>query len=521
MASFVEEKEKLTVTINKSKCYQLYNDLQFPFDKLFIDLRNNDKYSSKHISHAFNVPLIDNNNNNILKQTCHQILKQQTYMLNTIWFYADNDIDKIQNSVYIQMYEIIKSVLLTQPSLIINVLNISYQLFEDKFPFLCDNNIIVIDPQKQNKTDTDLLLDQYLGIMLNINKDNIILYPSNIINDKLFLGNAMQAMNSKIIKDLKITHIVNCTQDLGSPFVDDVKYLEIPVMDKEKEEIYQYFITAFKFIDQALNDNNKIFIHCMAGVSRSSTITISYLMLKNKWSMVNCLQFVKSKRKIICPNVGFSNQLLIWHQYLKYSQYDQSKINQQSFKQFYSKISNDSNGTLLYYEFKDCINEYFENNVELDIVIQFVNKHHLKMADTEFWGRNINDIFLGQQSIGNIEKFIDLIVMLFDKNLINNNATKFSNYLAINLDESVLNQQNGDSYCQNLGKLFGILLAKKHFDADDLVHKFCKLSSFSVDKFDDIGIQTNKENCALVVKHIIDTLKHLNEDEIVNKISFS
>ena len=247
-------------------------------------------------------------------------------------------------------------------------------------------------------------------------------------------------------------------------------------------------------------------------------------MLKNKWSMVNALQFVKSKRNIVCPNTGFSKQLLIFDQYLKHFKYDKSKINDESFKDFYQKVGNDSNNNgpfielnMLYYQFNDYIDQYFENNIDSNSIIQFVNEHHLRISDTEFWGKTISDIFLKQHSMGNIAKFIDLIIVLFDKKLINNNPTKFVVYLASNINESMLNEENGESYCQYLGKLFGLLLAKKHF-TESIVYIFCQLASFSVDKFDDIGIEVVKENCGYVISSTIETLKSLNREQIIKKV---
>ena len=60
------------------------------------------------------------------------------------------------------------------------------------------------------------------------------------------------------------------------------------------------------------NKNNskiKVFVHCVAGVSRSSTIVISYLMKINKWTFDKSLQFVQNKRPKIMPNNGFIQQL--------------------------------------------------------------------------------------------------------------------------------------------------------------------------------------------------------------------
>lgn len=43
----------------------------------------------------------------------------------------------------------------------------------------------------------------------------------------------------------------------------------------------------------------------MAGVSRSATIVIAYLMKKRKLSYDDAFKFVKTRRVIVWPNDGF------------------------------------------------------------------------------------------------------------------------------------------------------------------------------------------------------------------------
>lgn len=50
-------------------------------------------------------------------------------------------------------------------------------------------------------------------------------------------------------------------------------------------------------------------VHCYAGVSRSSAITIAYLMYKYRWSLQKTLRFVIHKRVVAKPNDGFMKQL--------------------------------------------------------------------------------------------------------------------------------------------------------------------------------------------------------------------
>jgi len=70
------------------------------------------------------------------------------------------------------------------------------------------------------------------------------------------------------------------------------------------------FDKAFQFIDNASNEKSRILIHCAAGVSRSSTLLIAYLMKVNKWTFREAYEHVKKRRPIVSPNAGFLRQLL-------------------------------------------------------------------------------------------------------------------------------------------------------------------------------------------------------------------
>ena len=50
-------------------------------------------------------------------------------------------------------------------------------------------------------------------------------------------------------------------------------------------------------------------VHCAAGISRSSSTVIAYLMKKFGWTYVKAYGFVRGKRPVISPNNGFIRQL--------------------------------------------------------------------------------------------------------------------------------------------------------------------------------------------------------------------
>lgn len=52
-----------------------------------------------------------------------------------------------------------------------------------------------------------------------------------------------------------------------------------------------------------------VYVHCYAGVSRSVTVVLAYLMKFWKWNLKTALEFVQAKRIVAKPNDGFMEQL--------------------------------------------------------------------------------------------------------------------------------------------------------------------------------------------------------------------
>jgi len=62
-------------------------------------------------------------------------------------------------------------------------------------------------------------------------------------------------------------------------------------------------------MEQAIESGGTVLVHCYAGVSRSSSTVISYLMRKYDLSLKTAIDHCRSCRWFINPNPGFVRQL--------------------------------------------------------------------------------------------------------------------------------------------------------------------------------------------------------------------
>ena len=81
-------------------------------------------------------------------------------------------------------------------------------------------------------------------------------------------------------------------------------------------DISAHFDAAYKVIDEELSGGHGVLIHCYRGVSRSATLTASYLMRKRGWSLQQTAEHMLQRRSIVDPNEGFVKQLRAFEAHL-------------------------------------------------------------------------------------------------------------------------------------------------------------------------------------------------------------
>ena len=80
-------------------------------------------------------------------------------------------------------------------------------------------------------------------------------------------------------------------------------------MDNCETDISGIFDESISFIEKTREDGGKIFVHCQAGISRSASVCIAFLMKKFDLTVTEALDKVRQKRKVVAPNFSFTVQL--------------------------------------------------------------------------------------------------------------------------------------------------------------------------------------------------------------------
>ncbi len=112
------------------------------------------------------------------------------------------------------------------------------------------------------------------------------------------------------MRDLKLTHIINISVEHPCLYSDKIEYLHLEIEDKEDVLLKDRFDETIDFMNKAFeNPSNRILVHCNLGISRSTTLILAYLMKTYNATLLEAFRFLRHRRPIICPNIGFLRQL--------------------------------------------------------------------------------------------------------------------------------------------------------------------------------------------------------------------
>ncbi|XP_029466214.1 dual specificity protein phosphatase 5 [Rhinatrema bivittatum] len=126
----------------------------------------------------------------------------------------------------------------------------------------------------------------------------------------LYLGSAYHASRCEFLANLHITALLNVSRKNSDSFKEQYHYKWIPVEDNHTADISSHFQEAIDFIDTVRHAGGRVLVHCEAGISRSPTICMAYLMKTKRLRLEEAFDYIKHRRSMISPNFGFMGQLL-------------------------------------------------------------------------------------------------------------------------------------------------------------------------------------------------------------------
>lgn len=127
----------------------------------------------------------------------------------------------------------------------------------------------------------------------------------------LFLGTFAFTQQAAALLNANVQAVINVRKEKA---LDLLPTLHIPVEDTWHQNIGVYLLAACEFIDGHL-EVGSVLVYCQAGISRSATIVIAYVMYQQRQAgvpanLTNAYEQVKAARSCISPNLDFMGALL-------------------------------------------------------------------------------------------------------------------------------------------------------------------------------------------------------------------
>eukprot|EP01012_Entosiphon_sulcatum_P061375 TRINITY_DN868_c0_g1_i1.p1 TRINITY_DN868_c0_g1~~TRINITY_DN868_c0_g1_i1.p1 ORF type:complete len:273 (+),score=43.81 TRINITY_DN868_c0_g1_i1:30-821(+) len=143
----------------------------------------------------------------------------------------------------------------------------------------------------------------------------------NRIHNNVWQG-GYQALRASVLRERGITCVINAAFELerggGGPFIDwddlaraGIEVLHLNWDDSPRQQIYpsETLDRALTWLDGIAAAGHNVLVNCAAGVSRSSSTVIAYLISRVGMTFDQALATCRAGRPISNPNPGFISQL--------------------------------------------------------------------------------------------------------------------------------------------------------------------------------------------------------------------
>jgi len=84
----------------------------------------------------------------------------------------------------------------------------------------------------------------------------------------------------------------------------------VSVQDNEDYDMRRHFSEAIAFLDDVKRSRGRSLVHCNLGVNRSGAVVAAYIMVSERRTLLDVVQYLRSRRSLILSNKGFRRQLV-------------------------------------------------------------------------------------------------------------------------------------------------------------------------------------------------------------------
>jgi len=136
----------------------------------------------------------------------------------------------------------------------------------------------------------------------NKGSDLMFINHANRVLPYVWLGSADSAEDKDFLKKNKISVILNMAIECDYRAVKaGITAIRIGIEDAKMPNV-GVFNKAAEIIQDAVSNKENILVHCAAGVSRSATAVISYMMLYQKIGWEESLEILRQHRPYVNPH---------------------------------------------------------------------------------------------------------------------------------------------------------------------------------------------------------------------------
>ena len=263
----------------------LFNRLAALSSLLLLDIRPASSYRASHVPRSVSFPVsLDDVRTRTPLQALEERLpalerrqlrmRQRSHIV-VIGDGEDGDVDELQRLGYVCS-------LLMQPvkHSSLAVLTPGYAIFHHLYPFLsCEYPPTAGTPASTSDASAASVS---APLPPHVHLPAFPSYPSEVLPSFLFIGSHTDAANLAHLRHLRVTHIVNVTEDIPCHFPQHFTYVHVPIADAPDSRLLALLpdlvSTLTALASAPASPTPRVLIHCHQGVSRSCAVTLALLV---------------------------------------------------------------------------------------------------------------------------------------------------------------------------------------------------------------------------------------------------